>query len=183
MLLETLSMDFRKARTVNQTSNGFVSKVPINAEPVGDAGTATGSAIIELAKDAAVAQNGIVLLPYATGGEDVTFSVRIIGWRRIGRIVASQVWIPINLIELSCTCGASAGVANGLVLTTEFFADTITVTTGSTLSGEAAAENIVSPANDTIAHALVDLKGCEKLELSFTTGGSATDCNALLALL
>jgi hypothetical protein len=42
---------------------------------------------------------------------------------------------------------------------------------------------VVSPVNDTCGFLLVNLNGAVKLELIFTTGGSATSCNALIALL
>lgn len=175
MLVETSSESYVKARSVNETSNGYVSRVPTNTEPSGDAATATGASIIDLGRDGGVAPNGLVIIPYAVASADQTFSLRVIGWRK----VITQ-WIPVNLGEFACTAGTAAG-AGGDILTTELFADTITVTVGSTLSGEAPSENIISPANNTIASILLDLKGHNKVEVRFTTGGSATSCNALLA--
>lgn len=187
MLIETLSMDLRKARSVNQTSNGYVAKIPTIAEPVGDANTATGASVIDLSATPKGdrSQNFLLIIPYGTGSSNGTFSLRVVGWSRIPGIQTTQpsLWIPINLLELACTLGTPTGVNGSPIVAAELFVDTITVTKGSTLSGEAPSENILSPANDTIGCALVDLKGFQKVELSFTTGGSATDCNALVALL
>ncbi len=179
-LLETLSDVFQKARSVNQTSSSFVSKVPTNATPQGDAGTATGASVIDLGIDGDRAQNAIVVLPYCTGNDDVTFSVRVIGWRPVGiNDRTTCLWIPVVLAELSCTGGATVGVAGMVLVATERFADTITLTTGNAN----VSTDVNSPADDTIAHAVVDLKGFQNVELSFSTGSSATACNALISLI
>lgn len=184
ILLETMSMAFRKARSVNQTSSSYVSKVPTQTEPSGDAGSATGASIIDLtSKDGIIAQNALLVVPFGAGSDGNTFNFRVIGWRYIGTNPQTRLWVPVNLLELACTLSAVVGVAGMEVTNSERFVDTISVTKGSTLSGEAAAENVVSPANDTIAHLMVDVKGFTKLELSFETGSSATNCNALIALL
>jgi len=182
MKIETLTMPFRKARSVSQTSSSFVSKIPTITEPTGDAASATGASIIDLGSQGSETQNAVLLVPYGAGNDNTTFSLRVIGWRKLGT-TQTALWIPVNLIELACTLSAVTGIAGMDLINTDRFADTITVTTGSTLSGEAAAENVVSPANDTIAHALVDFKGFTKIEVSFSTGSSATNCNCLLCLL
>lgn len=179
MLIETLSTGFRKARSVNQTSASFVSKVPTGTEPKGDAGTATGASVTGLATDGAVSQNGALVMPYAIGADNVTFSMRVFGWRLIGSDPTTLLWMPCLLVELACTASAFVGVATRLVLNTERFADTIALTTGN----DDVSVDIVSPTGDVAGHALIDLKGSQKLEFTFSTGGSATSCNALFTLL
>lgn len=181
MLVETLSTSFQKARSVNQTSATFVSKLPTATEPVGDAGTATGASVIELGQGGATSPNVLIICPYAIGSNNNTFSVRVIGWRSIGENApTTMLWIPVVLVELACTIsGTAIGIAAKVILATEMFADTIALTYGN----DDISVDIVSPAADIIAHALVDMKGSQKLELSFTTGSSATSCNALVALL
>ena len=181
MLLQTQISPFVRARTVNQTSNGYVSKIPTITEPAADTGSATASAAISLtdagARDGA-GYNGVLIMPYAIGSDDNTFSMRVIGWRTVGEATNGVfLWIPVLLCELACTCSTVVGIAGREVLNTERFADTITITYGNAnVSVEA-----FSPANNVTAHAIVDLKGNQKFELSFTTGGSATSCNALWA--
>jgi hypothetical protein len=184
VLHETLCQDFRKARSVNQTSNGYVSKVPTLTEPAGDAATATGASVIDLANGAPQVQNALLIVPYGTGSDTNTFSCRVIGWKRVPGVQGTNhaLWVPVTLLEIACTLSTPTGVAGTPIVAAELFADTITVTKGSTLSGEAPSETLVSPADNTIAHCVVDVKGFTKVELSFTTGGSATDCNALVAL-
>ncbi len=185
MQIETISMPYRKARSVSQTSNGYVAKIPTVTEPAGDAATATGASVIDLGVGGVIAQNFLLIVPYGTGSDTNTFSLRVIGWRVLPGVqgTTKDLWVPVNLLELACTLTTAVGIAGSPIGTGERFCDTITVTKGSTLSGEAPSENILSPANDTIGCALVDLKGFQKVELSFTTGSSATDCNALVALL
>lgn len=184
MLLETLSQSFRKARSVNQTSNGYVSKVPTATEPSGDAGTATGASVFDLSSPTgALSQNGLVAVFYGTGSNNNTFSARLIGWRPVGETnTLTMLWIPVPLIEVAVTLSSTpVGVVGHTIVATELFADTIALT-GTTANANVGVE-LVSPANDTIAILSADLRGFRKLEWSFTTGGSATDCNCLWALL
>lgn len=129
------------------------------------------------------AQNFIILCPYALGSDNNTFSLRVIGWRAIGENVeGTMLWIPVPLVELACTIsGTQIGVAGKTILNTEMFADTLTI--AGTTANAGVSVDVVSPANDTIAHATVDLSGFEKCEICFSTGGSATSCNALVSLL
>lgn len=184
MFIETLSQSFRQARSVDQTSAAFVSKVPIaGLLPLGDANNGTGSAIIEAGSLIGVtAQNKLNIVPFGTGADDSTFSVRVICWRKFGNDALTWIWVPVNLVELLCTICTVPGVAGTLVDGTHNFCDTIVVTTGSALGGELANESINSPGNNTIAHAVIDMKGAQFIELSFSTGNSATAANALLSM-
>lgn len=187
MLIETLSMDYRKARSVNQTSGTFVSKIPQIAEPIGDAASATGSSVIDLAYNPLgnYAPPRVKVLPYGVGADNTTFNMRVIGWNRItiGGDPNKTLWVPVNLLEVACTLSLAAGVAGTPVVATEFFCDILTVVTGSTLGGELALESLISTSNDTIGMIEVNMHGFQKLELSFNVGVSATSANALLGLL
>ena len=178
MLLETLATPFFKARSVNQTSATFVSKIPTATEPSGDAGTATGASVFDIGKG--YAQNGVLVTPYGIGSDNNTMSLRLIGWRSIGaNAVATLLWIPVIICEVAATLSTAVGIVGKTVLDTERFADTLSLTTGN----DDVSIDIVSPTGNVIAHFVADLKGFQKLEVSFTTGSSATSCNALLAFL
>lgn len=181
-MLLTQSGPFQKARSVNQTSASFVSKVSTTTEPVGDAGTATGAAVFDLCQnlDSGPVQNSLLVMPYATGNDNVTFSVRVLAWRRAGPNSADgtgvlPIWRPMLLVELLCTASLDVGVSGAYVLNSERFADTIALTTGN----DDVSVDIVSPTGDVAGHALLDMKGARKIELTFSTGSSATACNAL----
>jgi len=165
-----------KARKVNQTSASFVAKIPKAAEPIGDAGDATGSSIIEGSYLSKVNKAVMVLIPYGVGAANTTFSIQVIGWTVVDQGKSTQEWIPVELCELLCTLGTMTGIAGGAVLDTENFADTITLTFGN----DNVSVDRSSPANNGVGHAVVSLKSFAKFELSFQTGSSATSCNALI---
>lgn len=179
-LLETLSGPFRKARSVNASDSSFPSKIPVATEPSGDAGTATGASVIDLAINpggGGVIQNGVLIVPYGLGNDNDAFSIRVIGWKRISTGDPTTVlWVPIVLAELACIISTTVGIAGKLVIETERFADTITRVTGSDRSCD-----IVSPTAEEIAHAYVDLKGFEKLELTYDQTTGTPTMNALLS--
>ena len=184
MLFETLSTDFRKARGVNATDTSFPSKIPTTTEPVTPATeTATSASVIELATGGALAQNSVLLVPYATGGDGDTFSIRVIGWRKLPRMTeASHLWVPVKLLELACTLSTVVGVAGAPIVAAERFADTLALV--GTSGNDDVSMDLVSPADNTIAHCLLDVKGFQKLEVTFdSTAAGTTDMNCLLGLL
>lgn len=188
----TRSNPWRKLRSVNQTSNGYVSKVPTATDPfiaagvTGDAGTATGASVKRMAEPVlgGPAQNGVRLCFYGIGSNNNTFSCRIITWSPLQTdglsVVApdTQIWIPVVLVEVQVTLSSTpVGLTGKAILGTELFADTITIT--GTTANAGVNVNVVSPANDTIARMYLDLEGAMAWEASFTTGASATSCGGL----
>jgi hypothetical protein len=199
VMFKTRANPWRKARRVNQTSPAFVSKIPVAADPFitagslasqnGDAGTATGASIVRLTDDTVggTAQNGAEVLFYGVGADNTTMSCRIIGWSCLQTsglspvVPETNLWIPVVLAEVLITLAAPVGLANKAIVATERFADTITIV--GTTANAGIDVNVTSPANDTIARMFVDLWGHQELEFSFSTGSSATSCNALYRLL
>jgi hypothetical protein len=188
--LATYSMPFRKVRQTNATDAAFPARTPTATEPsgVGDnAAQATASAVFDLVGDAPrhdgrSEKNRMMIVPFGAGADTNTLSLRVIGWRiAYDRNKAQQdhkgIWIPVPLCELLCTLSTPTGVANRDVVATDLFADTIALT--GTTANDDVDISITSPANNTIAHAVVDMKGFQKVEIIFQTGSSATDCNAL----
>lgn len=184
MLLETLSEDFRRIRATNTTDNGFPSRIPRTTEPTGigdDVAQATASAIVDLRNGSIRAQNKVLIKPFGTDANDETFSLRVIGWRKIieAGVEATSFWDPTMLAQLACTLSSTpVGLAGRIVDETNMFADTITITTGN-----ADYVDVLSPTGDVAGHAIVMLLGYSLLEITFTTGASAASCNALIALL
>ena len=171
-VLGTVSMPFRKAMATNASDSAFPSKIPTGTEPSADG-------VITLGENAgSVVQNGVLIVPYATAGDNDTFSLRVIGWRRLGDQVGTLLWIPVVLCEIACTASATVGVAGRLVVATERFVDTITLVTGN----EDISIDIVSPAAEEIAHVVTDLKGFQKVEFNFdSTAAGTTGMNCLIA--
>lgn len=175
VLVQTLKGPYAKTLAANSTDTSFPSRVPTITQPVNAVGSLDG----------ATQANGVLLLPYAVAADGDTFSMRLIGWRWVGagNTVGVQLWIPTVLAEFACTCSTPVGVAGGYLGATDRFCDTITLV-GTTGNANVSVE-IVSPANDTIAHILADLKGCQFFETTFdsTSAGTAAGMNAIYSLL
>jgi hypothetical protein len=181
VLLQTESMRFRRVRRTNSTETSFASRVPTATEPKSAASaTATSQEVTDLltqgSANGGVQTRGLFVF-FGAGTEDTTFSARVIGWRVIGSDPEADLWVPVVLAEFACTLSATVGVAGTPCVATDRFVDTITLVTGN----DDVSVDFVSPTADEIAHAVVDLKGFAKVEVSFDLTG-ATDANALVAL-
>lgn len=187
MLTETLVQYAVKARNTNQTSSSFVSKIPTITEPANGTDSATATWVQELAlttkQPGMLTQNLVKIIPYATASNDNTFSMRVVGWTAQPPVNnAPQLWIPVLLCDVLCTASSTfPGITGYSPSNAELFCDTIAATIPAASPGN---QQIISPgtvtANSGIAHIIVDMEGFLKLEVHFSTGSSATDCNALL---
>lgn len=173
MKLETLKGPLARALAANATDSTFPSRIPTLTQPALAIGDLDGN----------IQQNGLLVMPFAIGADNETFSMRLIQWRYIGSgpQAYSRLWVPTVLAEFACTLCAAVGVASSPVLNTERFCDTITLV-GSTGNANISHE-IVSPGNDTIAYILLDLKGAHLWEPTFDIGTGPTSMNALYALM
>lgn len=186
MFIETLNTVLRRMRITNTTDNGHPSRIIRATEPTGkgdDVAQAVASAVIETARGSGMpAQNEIVLVPFGAGADLNTFLMRVIGWNKVtdGADAEKDVWVPTTLGEFTCTMSTPVGLANKVVIATDRFCDTIAIV------GTSGTANVtfvaISPANDTIATVAVSIQGCQKVEVTFSTGGVATSCNALWRL-
>lgn len=186
-ILETMTKKWKKARATNADDNGFPTRGNLLTDPGYTLATAAQATNYALRNAANLAPGGsgkagpnfLWFMPYAVGADNVTFSVRVYG---VSRVMVADTpgtthrrWTM--LAEFACTASTDTGIAGGLVLDTERFADTITLTypTAAIPSIE-----IQTNAANVAGWAKVDLSGSEDYELTFTTGGSATSCNALV---
>lgn len=174
MLLETLSQPFRLVRSANDSSSAFAAKLPTAAKP-------WGGGVIDLGGFGVANQNGILLAPFGTGSDGNTFSLRVLAWHWISDPTITKalttLWVPFLLCELSVTLSsANPGVAGTVVGSSNYFAKSISLTTG---NANVSAETVSPATGGILAHAAADMKGAEMIEVIFSTGSSATDCNAL----
>lgn len=175
MQLLTTSQVWQKARSVNQTSAAYVSKVPTATEPAADSTSATASAAIDL--QSTVVGSGILAMFYGIGANNTTFSCRIIGWKKTG-LTSTALWIPTVICEVDLTLDSSVtGVAATDILDTESFVDTIA------LAKSLGTETVSSTTTAVPSLLAIGLCGSMKFEFSFKTGSSATSCNALYVLM
>ncbi len=168
----SFSLPYQKARATDATDTSFASKVPTTTEPTSDG-------VVELAKTS-LAPTWLMLIPYATAGDNDTADVRVIGWRRV-TASAVTLWVPTILLQFSATFSTAVGVAGSPVLATQRFADTLSdPATGMGAIGVNCQPS--SPANNTPGHYLFDARGCQKVEVLLdATAAGTTGMNALIA--
>jgi hypothetical protein len=188
-LLETLTTGLLILRGTNTTDTSFPSRIPTITEPtgLGDAAAQTTSAVIPLtpgngASLGSTQSNRALIIPFGAGADDTTFDMRVYGWfsvkgRTGGDNASKRLWIPVLLGEFNCTLSTQVGVANSWLATTDRLCDTIAI--ASTSANQGVSIDVVSDANNTGAHLVIDLKAAQKLEVTFDMTG-ATNANALV---
>lgn len=180
-----IARPLRRARAVNSSSSAFSSFPDTLTEPSGDAGTAAGRTIIDIAiQGGGQVPTFLELFPFALANSNDAFSLRVLAWQRLLPPLADGrfQWAACELVELACTVGASTGVAGGVVLDTELYVDTITIVAEETVTADVTrfgSVEVFSPANDTKAHVRLDLEGVEKIELVFDQTTNTPLMNAL----
>lgn len=178
----SLSSPTKKARSVNATDVAFAARPCQSNEPfpLPVAGGRDG-VIIPPTALGGWSPTKLMVVPYGTGLDNATASIRVIGWREAGD---NGIWVPVLLFESAILLSAFVGLAGKTALDTERFADTIAdPAAGFGTKGQDCW--ILSPANDTPGHFVVDCKGCQKVEILLvrTTTASvnpATSVNALV---
>ena len=167
------------ARPLNYSSASFrITAFNTLTEPVSAAtATATSAYVHHLGKRGADVPAEVLIHPFGTGANNTTGSLRILAWYLCGSgTTSTQFWKAVPLAEIAFTLGASVGIAGAAQVAADRDADTITLTTGNANISI----DLNSPADDTIASALVTLKGANKVEFDFKVG-TATDVNAWIA--
>lgn len=118
---------------------------------------------------------------FGTGADDATFLAQLIGWKQTIGIAATSLWIPVPLLEVTCTLSTIEGVAGADVIATERFADTLVLTSGySTTYG--GGTQVTSPTGNVIAWLVSSLNGFGAFQWIFNCNSSATGANCLFAL-
>lgn len=166
--MQTASNPFSKLRSSNATDAGLPSRVATITEP-------TGSGVISLDAGSGITYNNLLLMPFGVGNSNDTFNMRIIGWRKVGPLL----WVPAALCQLTCTLGTGVGVDGFEVDDAEKFVDSLNATLGNV----GIDLSVVSPADNTTAHAIVDTKGFTKVEIVFGVVSGTTSMNTLFAVL
>lgn len=208
----TLSTALQKVRRTNTTDSSFPSRIPRLAvvagadnapSGIGDAAGQTTLAVFDLVDAKARNSGGIwapltkaetsnlvKIVPFGVGSDTNTMVMRVIGWHLAfdrgaeqslyGAAVGDALWIPVPLGEFTCTLSTPVGVAQSIIGATNRFCDTIALV--GTSGNDDVDISIYSPADNSIAHVVVDMKGAQKLEIIFHTNSSATSCNALVSM-
>ncbi len=106
------------------------------------------------------------LWPFGTGSDNGTHTLQVVGWQCV-----SGLWFPSILYEATVTLSTFVGAADQAVIATERFCDTIATTAN---KGNANVDAVVlSPADNTPAHVVIDVKGSQFVEVRASSGGNA----------
>lgn len=185
-MLRTNSTAFSRFRTTNSTDASFPSRVPVNARPsgAGNAAAQTTSAVLDLGIDkfgnGDSTQNAIIIVPFGTGSDTNTFLMRLIGWRVVGGDAPlTQLWIPVPIVDLTCTLSTPVGVAGMIIDANNRFCDTLAI--ANTIGTNGVSVDVCSNGANLIAHAVIDMKGFQLVEATFDRNSSASSCNSLWA--
>lgn len=119
-----------------------------------------------------VEDNALMLSVFGVGADGDICKVRVVGLKW-----TDAQYIPIELAEFTATLSTKTGESGQPIDDTVRFADILVVNFG----GDGV--EVYSPANNQIAHALVDLQGCGWYILVLSTEGSASGVNALVCTL
>jgi hypothetical protein len=170
--LYTANTDFRKVLATNSTASAYAAKADVVTLP-------SSAGYVDLSSGSPVdyVPNTVLFKFFGTDADNETGSVRVYGVRTC-RNSSNEIlsYTHVLLGEWAFILSALTGVAAGVVVASEFYADTITRTTGI----ENVADQILSPTSDEPAHLLMDTKGHSLLFVELIVGTSAS-VNALYA--
>jgi len=139
-----------------------------------------GDGVVRWGSEGSEASSGLKLTFFGVGSDTTTGNANVYAWEEsvVGGVVAGQrLWVPTLLAAFSFELDSGMpGVANTLVPATNYFATSITLSTGNTgISVE-----VISPGHgQDIAHAVIDTKGARYIEVRYGTGSSATSLNGI----
>lgn len=178
MIVESLSNEcWNLTNPTNYATNGYPTRIPTITKP-------SGAGVIAMGDGGSICPQWIRFLPLGTGANDTTFLMKVLLWKPTRLAPGVPLWIPEVLGEWTCTLGTSVGVAGSDLAAAQTFCDTITMTGGPTFVTTGAPPIVekwfqVSPLADQIGSITVPSLGARLVEAIYSTGGVATDCNAL----
>jgi hypothetical protein len=168
---------FRRVYATNVTATGYTAKADLTALPtVGDVDTATGYLDLAIGRNPGTIPNAVKLKFYAVGSNNNTGNCRVYGLAPVWSATGTS-YTHVLLADYALTFSGALGVAGGVVLNTERYADTIARTIGI----ENVGDSFLSPEGDVAGHAVVDVKGFRWILVEPVTASSATSVNVLYA--
>lgn len=184
--------NFRRWAGTNIDATTFASKIPTVTKPQANSTTA----VLDLAAEfggGGFIPTWMKLLFILLGADEDAASFRLIGWNRIRTGQGADndtLWIPQPFAEFTCIAGAAVGIATAPVLNTERFADTIApvalkledqkIAAGTSLLSDC---RIYTPADDTVGHVIIPIRGFELLEMTIDQTVNTPTCNILYSFL
>lgn len=161
---------WKRVLTTNSTNDtALAAKDATLTAPTESQSTGYFSTQISSARKA----NMIHAILFGSDAANEVFVARFTGWSLCDDKVT---YVPITLIELTCTLGAPKGIAGGEIVVADLVCDTLVL-----LSGDSQAK-IISPADNTgNASVLFDPMGCDFIQFEIDRSTAASG-NALYSL-
>lgn len=190
MEIERTNGVFQRALVTNYVTNGYPTIIPTTTAPVpsqtngifAPGGMPLAHTLGMNHDPALVAPQSLIACFFGAGANGNTFKSMLIGWKQTDGQSNTSLWIPCPLFEVTATLTSSAiGIASSDVAATSLFAGTLSLTSGSTTT-DTIGTQLAAPVSTTVGHLVTSLHGFGVFQWIFTTGGSATNCNALWAL-
>ena len=159
---------YQRALITNSTSGSFSALVAEAAPP---AMSSTRSVFSTQPNKGRQRWNTLVVLPYGGNTDNDIMNIKVAGWNQTA---SGRLWVPEVKCELACTMSSSLpGLAGNDIVATEFFCDTLTLTTG-------VAVLYTGTADVDIAYFKVGISGFELVEILFDLGTGGDVMNALV---
>ena len=131
MTIDTLVTQWKNGQSTNATDTAFAALVATTTRP---AASATRT-VIDFPAVTRRDSGTLCVAPYGTDTNDQTFSVKVTGWKRCTVRQSDtphlDLWVSFLLCQVACTLSDSLpGVADQIVSDSEYFCDTISLTSG-----------------------------------------------------
>ena len=172
--------EFRRVYATNVTTGSYANRDDLIALPTldNDGLHDTTNGWIDLGADSTPGQVcDFVKLKFYANADGGTGNCRVYGLAQVRCATAATVsYTHVLLADYAFTASARTGVADGVVPATNYYADTITRTTGI----ENVSDQMLSPTGDVAGHVVVDVKGFRYVLIEVIKN-SATNVNALYA--
>lgn len=167
--LESLVSNWKLAQSTNSTATSFSALLSTLTRP---AASATRS-VIDLGKPGSRTSNTLEVMPFGGNDNNDIVITKVSGWNFVKDPGTRGMWVSRMICEVSATLSSTlVGLADEDVVATEFFADTLTLTTGIAvlLQGTADLDN---------ASFQCDVSGFEIVEITYDLGTGGDTQNAL----
>lgn len=147
----------------SSTDTSFDSEVPTTTKPAADQ--------IEFPVEGDRVPDNLQLVFFGAGNDDTTFDYRVNGWAKVG-----SLWVNTLLAQGTATLSTTTGVASADVTNSYRFADTLDIDAPAS-DVEGVSAQLVSPANQSPAHLLLDVRGYSLVTVKFDlTGATSANC-------
>lgn len=166
MTIDVLAMEYLRGLVTSSTDTSFTAA---EQNPTGTKPAASTTRAVFDRGPGRNERNSLVLLPFGGDADNDQFSLKVVGWNRVGPKAQNglDLWVSVLLAEIAVTLSSAIpGVAGRQVVATELFADTLSLTSGLAVLYQGTADI-------DLARAEVPVDGYEIVEVFFdlTTGG------------